>query len=492
MGRVYRILLAAAGLLALAGCTGPSRSGPSAAHLAKLPKLDGHIAYPRLITQAPTPVRSTWAQLQRLLANPLPKPPGKQTAKAHLHFVKTVLQPWLSRRDRALQSMIQTTERSNRHRPEDQLLALLAMAYAYEATVEALSGIEPEAAVRARFTPTAWARWLRDALPRLWKGCAALAAEAPPSLRAWKARCLAKASQYGAGAARPRAPPKLPDVCKGSIEYTDPDAPPPDRSLTAKIAVARFAPYFKDPDIPQPRMQDEDQVRLLRAVGEGLRDRGYALVEPERVEAAQRLVTQRRWRTGGPKCGQAPPLAALLTPNTPHLVLARVRTFCFKSGCYLTVLFDRAGTDDEADLPESVTAKLQGPYDDPAAWVDAARRLDTKKRLSGMVGLPPATVLRVLGHEKSDPWLRTAPTVRAQASALLRCHARGVSALDVTIELNTNGTPTAVRAMPTHVAEGTNGSTLSSCVVEVLKKTAWPCPRDEQPKKVDFRLCLGR
>lgn len=499
-------------------CSTP-RPAPVASAPEALPTLDGRPVYGRALDPTATAYFEL-ARLQRGDVAPLPPPDAGADA------LRQGFAPWLRRRADALRELASMIPALDRRSPDDAVFAAVLYATVAEELRDAVRALPPppglaqDAVIYWRETRDAQvaplARHARDA----WNRCASALPRASTPLQAWAPVCAARSRALEAAIAQADAAPArverpapqrvvIPSECEGPELHAttpDPDAPPPNDRAPREIAV-----LYRD-----ERLQGAERARLLNAVRAWVaRLPGARIVPQAEVDAAAFLHAQRRWRVGGPVCGQPPPIPALLAARHPNLVVASVSTWCAdvdddapdagdRTRCTLSVDFDRAGTDDRGGLPPYRAVDLQGAPSDAASWVNAASRLGDPDAGTAMAGIlggvlgGEAGVFRLLGHADIDPWLRVVPTLEgwgrdAPRRALTACATRtgGVGSYRLGWTISPNGIAQDVTVTP--ITPPTDGSAerVAACVREALSRVAFPCPRAEAPVPVTARLCLG-
>lgn len=502
----------------LLSCSSPQPAARASAPV-DLPTLDGRPVHARALDATAT---AYWelARLQRAdVAPTLPPDAGADT-------LREGFAPWLRRRADALRELAGQIPALDQRSDDDALFAAVLYATVAEELREAVRGLPPPPGL-ASDAVTIWretrdaqvaplARHARDA----WNRCVAVAPRASAPLRAWSSPCAERVRTLDEVIARAAPPPErpappapqrvtLPAECEGpelNNPPPDPDAPPPNDRAPREIAVV----YRDD------RFQGADLARLITVVRAWIaRTPGARLVPQNEVDAATFLHTQRRWRVGGPVCGQSPPIPALLAARHTNLVIASVSTWCAevegdapdagaRESCTLSVDFDRAGTTDRNGLAPYRAVDLAGPPADIASWVSAASRFgdpDAGTAMSGILGAlggQQGNVFRVLGHADIDPWLRVGPTLNAWGEGSPRrvfsaCATRGggVGSYRMAWTISPNGIAQEVTVTP--ITPPTDGSAerVSACVRDVLARVAFPCPRAGAAVPVTARVCLG-
>lgn len=505
-----------AALLSALSCSSP-RLPATAIPAGEAPRFEGRVVHPSPLDAQREAFFASAAAQRADVAPTLPPDAGVDT-------LREGFAPWLRRRADRLRELGAMVPELDQRSPDDALFA--AVIYATVAdelreSVRALPpppGLAPDAANLWRETRNTQVRPLLRHARDAWTRCVTVSPSVSPALRPWSEVCTARVEALEAlvrAEPRPTRPRpervRLPDACEGpelQSPTRDPDAPPPVETAPRSIAVV-----YED-----ARFQGPARARLLAPVRAWIaRMPGARLIAQSDVEAARLLRTQRRWRVGGPVCGQPPPLAALLAERNPNLVLATVETVCYdvehpdsdagpQRACDLTVGFRRAGTDDRTGLPEPRSVAMHGAPDDVDAWARAAGTLGdpdagaSLAALIGGLGVSDGPVLRVLGHADVDPWLRVGPTLYGYGSAGVRealegCVPEGtggVGVYNLAWTVSVEGAAQEVTVTPSVEPRDGSAARVSACVRDVLSRTGFPCPRAGAPAAAHARLCLGR
>lgn len=503
-----------AALLSALSCAAP-RPPATVTPAGEAPHFEGRLVHPSPL-DALREAFFVAAATQRADAAPtLPPDAGVDT-------LREGFAPWLRRRADRLRELGALVPGLDQRSPDDALFAAVIYATVADELREAVRalppppGLDPDAANLWRETRNAQVRPLLRHARDAWTRCVTVSPTASAAVRPWAEVCTARVealeSVIRAEPRRPRPRPEritLPDACEGPEHRsppTDPDAPPPTESAPRTIAVV-----YDD-----SRFQGAALTRFLTPIRAWIaRTPGARLVPQAEVETARFLRTQRRWRAGGPVCGQPPPLPALIAARHPNLVLASVSTWCgevehpsadagAQTICELTVSFRRAGTDDRTGLPAPRSVQAHGPGDDIETWVRAASALgdpDAGPGLSaifGAMGQGEGPVLRVLGHADTDPWLRVGPTLSRAApegasQALERCVTRGggVGVYAASWTISPEGLAQEVSVTASVEPRDGSAARVAACVRDVLSHTGFPCPRSGAAAPAHARLCLG-
>lgn len=497
--------------------TGPAERPP------QLPEVDGQAVLDVPIERAPLPAQRLWSAMQAMRQRPRPSPPASvSTMQDYGAWMRGELAAWLRLRADMLTSAHGDADELLGAAPREQLFASIVLGVMYDEFATQLRSLPPPPGLDGRDALELFRGALLDQTMQLattaheaFENCVAVAPGAPEALRGWADRCRARASsleQYvGREPAEPAAPepprgPEIPAYCQGSEEYADPDADPPDTNVAPEVAVI----YEGD------RITGADRDRFLEAVHRKI----DALVEMPLVPRAdvaraERLHAQRKWTQRGPACGQAPPLPALIAAaRHRHLVLARVMTACGPGAtldarnrpaedCRLAVYFDRAGSDDDENLPPAVSVSLgRYPSATPAEWLAAVEQLgtDTPDGTANIFGVlrSDERVYRVLDHGDDDPWLRVAPTLHEQTvrDRIAACwRASGIASYSLRFTISPAGRVGEVDVEPSNLpedADETAADAAGLCIAEALREAAFPCTRNRRPAQVEARVCVGQ
>jgi len=361
----------------------------------------------------------------------------------------------------------------------------------------------PEGATAYRAALDEKASGLSVQVMPLLKRCVELASVADEARRGWAHECRALAADLEALQARvpppvtlpggraraPRARPAVLADCSGG-EKTDaePDALPPDLTASEEILV-----MYDDAELG-----GADRDKLVAAVTARLaKDLSQPFVKTADRSAAERLVTARKLRAGGPTCGQAPRLTQVLGMTHENLLIARVTTECLtrsKQPCELRVSFKRAGTYEPDGVPaKDYIAEVPQPAS-PRDWIAAASSLsnDKSSHIGDLLGMLRGSVgveLSVRGYGDDDAWLRLGDTLYGATSKELAACVDAAGSFDVSFSIN--GAGKVGKVATTAVTKPPAGSKLEACVQRALAATPFPCTRDGKPAQVEVRLCVA-
>lgn len=285
------------------------------------------------------------------------------------------------------------------------------------------------------------------------------------------------------------APPPVFAQCSGPTDYESPEEPAPNPWAPLTVAVV-------GDDL---RLNADDKAQLIAAVTAQLPTIPDAQMLPAtEAEAAERLYAERRWRADGPVCGQPPPLTALLTEAYPNLILARVVIYCtipaFEANraeqCQVGVVYRHVGSRRSNQLPHLWAVPTDGS---PASLVASVESLDRHRSpvKINIAIVPPSLVTN--GHQRYDPRLRVAATLRWNERRLQACLPPSTTvALDLRWTINPVGLASDVEVIPVENLSGEAGARVQACVTRALEGLAWPCTPSGEPEPVQVRLCMRR
>lgn len=510
-------LVVALAALSVSCAASPARPSPVTGAVGDTPSFEGRAVYPTAFTDAR--LAAIWSEAQQQRADLLPSTQGL-TSTRH----RELLTAWVHRRNEGVTRIDALARALPAPRPpEDRLFTALALALVVDDVRAQLVDVAPPETLRGNADAE---RMWRDALLELtapvarsardaWRQCATAAASAPAAVRPWGAMCAERAESLATVATveprRATGSVSVPPECEGgefAARAPDPEAPPPDETRGREIAVVYESALFEGPE----REVLVDAVHAWFA-----RLPGAHLVARDEVRAAEALHAERRWRAGGPVCGQPPPVAALLAERHPNLVIASVETWCgqfvdgsrvgaapeSRSVCTLAVHARRAGTANRGGLPDDLSADLDAPRGSVVRWTDAVARLREGSALAGLFGglgtSSRHAEFRVLGYADDDPWLRIGTTLygvgeRGDAhDALLGCATRGggVGSYRIAWTISPTGEGSAVQVESITAPTDGSASQVATCVTERLGRVRWPCTRSGAPARVEARLCIG-
>jgi hypothetical protein len=488
MRRAHWILPALAAVVACGGSQPPPPDPPAA----EVARLDGLDLWDGPFAEGDRDVAQTWERVQALLADRPEPPPGGPDGAWIRETWTTWLRAHVVRLEEVGAELAIIAEHGG---PREQVFAAASYGALLESLVVAVSTLptpreleaSPQAAAFYRselahtFAPLA--ADARDA----YLACADGAPEAPVPMQAWGARCEQHARGLDAIAAAAQPPPVIiPSECEGP-PFTDPDAPAPDASRPMEIALVESGERFTG----------AQREQLIAAVQRRLAtDRSLRLVPRAEVRRAEQLVAERRWRAGGPVCGQAPPLPALLAERHANLAIGTITRLCTPQPevrCTLHVTFDRAGTDDQDGAPRPWRAQVEGDPEALATWTRAAGRLEASDTAIGHgSGFGSGgRFFAVAGVDDDDAFLRVGPTLEAARGAIAACYAgAGIASFGATFTVSEAGAVSDVVATPI-TAPSSDIARAQACVGEAIRALSFPCPRGGAAVRVEARVCTG-
>lgn len=472
----------------------PTPAATPATPRAPLPELDapgfaGLPLWDHPIDEAPEPVLRFWGHVDAAVHDRAPRP-GALTREVYAVWIREEFRPWLSERVAGHSHLVREAGamRSELTDPSLRLFVALSLAAATESLLREVGalpvpeGLDTEQRTIFRDALASSLAPLGASLGNYYRACAELSFAHGP-LDAWPARCEDRLAEVARTYAQP--PPRSttsattpgrdawPAAC--AVGPAPPaDAPPPDMSAAREFAV-----------VGAGQLPVEARERVLGRLGAIVASRvdGARLIPVAEVMEAQRLRDARRWSADAAACAQAPPLAALLQPRHPNLVLARVSLSC-RPDCSLWVSFDRAGTDAYAGLPGSFTLPMSGDPDDPASWLDATAHPERAEELAGVIGmLRDERSPRVIPSGELDPLLDVPRTIAAERARFHACVPEGVAVAEVTLTISDTGETSA--ASVSGVDEPTR-----RCLEAALAEVSWRCSRTGRPADVRLRMCV--
>jgi hypothetical protein len=270
------------------------------------------------------------------------------------------------------------------------------------------------------------------------------------------------------------------DVCKGESKTVV--------AGTGKMSIAVV--YLSDFPVTTTPAQ-RNAVGAARARAEQAK-----IVPAKDVEAAKKLVGEKRWAEKSESCGYAPSLVAVLGLKHPNLSTARASVACEGDACELRVDLERHGRG-SAERFVRYTAPLAGPKDKVATIQAAAPKLKAS-------GPPP-----------DAPRAGLAVNELVQGQVYIRSDMDGALEIDRALEANTafaacapkNRKPKDIRgywanwklsargnAMEVMVApfggRDPADETVAACLKKALQATQMACPRDNKVHEVRSAICL--
>lgn len=467
---------------------------------------------------------AVWTEHARILSDRLPSR-GVRDEAEHRQFLADVFVPWVERRRTGLAALrTRVAPWTTAPDPRLRLFSALVLASLETDTVVSVRQLPPpEVIARMATTVVEYRATLDRAIAPnaarardLWGICVATAGEAPWAT-SWIEPCrsrraemelLAAAETQTPDGSRPtrRQPPELPAECTVEETWPHVEAPPPRMGARPVVAVT----HGDDPE--EIRFTPQERDRLLELLTVGVRRwlRGRRVLPRDDVRRAERLRSERRLREGGPVCGQAPPLAAILAERHPHLWLAEVDPICFYTDtppggqlgrqCTLQIGVRRAGSSDRTGLPEGTSLDVpNGESGGAEAWLRAAETLGVARPSSvGLLGMLMGrgggyTRFSVRGASDDDPWLRVGPTLNDAEEALTACLiGNGLATVGVRFAVSPTGDTSEVRIEPRAMDGVSDPDRLSRCVADAIDALALPCTHDGRPAVVEALVCMSR
>lgn len=498
--------------LLFVGCAAPP---PAAAPPPSYPALDGSPVWDEDASTAPAAVLDALDAAQEILADRLSTPPGDLSG--YQAWADGALRAFLERRHAASTTVEEHLGRLPSGDPRVELLAAIVRARLHDDLAMRLSSMpgptippddDPDGRVEAAFREMfeghagPYAAAARDHYARCVER-----APATGVLAGWARRCASASESLEPLARRapPAPPPAPPPECRGEPStppWPPPPEPPPDESTPPVLAVL----------YPDAAFEGRDRERLLDAARRRLgRLLGVRVLSAGDMRRAEALHAERRITPGAPACGQAPPLSAILATEHRNVVLATLATECGEQldeaadgatmasdstpVCWLHVGLRRAGTDDRTGLP--MLGEVSVPRDGARveAWLaalDLLRPGGTDGAVLAMLGSASPRSFALHEVDDDDPWLRVGPTLDARRAELSGCLRGGDPAsARLRFTVDERGAPRDVRAeLVTAPAAGADA--LRACLEDVVRATAWPCPRSGAAERVEVLVCLSR
>ena len=236
---------------------------------------------------------------------------------------------------------------------------------------------------------------------------------------------------------------------------------------------------------------------MRNAVAASLTKAEKAKIVPAKdVEAAKKLVDEKKWNDKSDACGQAPSLVAVLGQRHPNLETATASVGCTGDTCELYVDLERHGAR-SADRWVRYVAPLTGPKDQLKTIQAAGFKLVAK-------GTPPdapktglaAAALEVgvvTVRSSTDGALESDRILEANA-ALAACGIKGRKKHDVRgywaeYKLSAKGNPfqTMVKAF---AGRDPADDKAAECLKKAIEATQLRCPRDGKVTEVKTAICL--
>lgn len=280
--------------------------------------------------------------------------------------------------------------------------------------------------------------------------------------------------------AAPASADSIFDVCKGE-------------SKTAVAGTGRRSiaiVYLNDfPVKTTPQMRNAVAAPIARA-------EKAKIVPAKDVEAAKRLVDEKKWSERSEACGQAPSLVAVLGQRHPNLGTGTATIGCEGDVCELRVDLERHGAR-SADRWVRYAAPLAGPKDQVRTIQAAAKKLVAK-------GPPPDAPRAGLAVAELEPGV---VTVRSDTDGALEsdrifesnpafaaCGIKGRKKHDIRgywaeYKVSAKGNPFQVMVKAFAGRDPADGKA-STCLKKAIEATQLRCPRDGKVVAVKTAICL--
>ena len=269
------------------------------------------------------------------------------------------------------------------------------------------------------------------------------------------------------------------DVCKGESKTVV--------AGTGKLSIAVvYASDFPITTTPQQR----------NAVGERLALAEKAIIVPAKdVEAAKKLVGEKKWSDKSDVCGYAPSLVAVLGLRHPNLSTAHASVACDKD-CVLRIDLERHGRP-TAERFVRYEATLAGPKDKVETIMAAAAKLkavgappDAPKAGLAVAELPEGVVTT---RSNIDGALELDRAMEGDA-AFAACAPKNRKPHDIRgywadWKLSARGTAMDVQVHPFGGADPADEQA-ASCLRKALQAMQLACPRDAKVTDVRTAICL--
>ncbi len=221
------------------------------------------------------------------------------------------------------------------------------------------------------------------------------------------------------------------------------------------------------------------------------------IVPAKDVEAAKKLVDDKKWNDKSDACGQAPSLVAVLGQNHPNLSTATATISCDdKSACVLNVDLERHGRR-SAERWVRYSVALPAGKPTVASIQTAAAKLvakgvppDAPSSGLAVAELPPGIVTvrsDVDGSLESDRIMEGNP-------AFASCAPKGRKSHDIRgyyaeWKLSAKGNPYQAMVKPFGGRDPAD-ETAAECLKKALEATQLRCPRDGKTVTVKTAICL--
>jgi len=270
------------------------------------------------------------------------------------------------------------------------------------------------------------------------------------------------------------------DVCKAESK--------PAVAGTGKLSIAVVYPSdFPVTTTPQMR----------NAVGERIARAEKAKIVPAKdVEAAKKLVGEKKWSDKSDVCGYAPSLVAVLGLKHKNLSTAHAQVACTGDRCELIIDLERHGRP-TAERWVRYVAPLVGPKDQLQTIQAAAPKLVAK-------GAPPDAPTAGLAVKELaagsvyvrsdiDGALELDRTMEA-SPAFAACGPKGRKAHDIRgyyaeWKLSARGNPMQVMVKP-FAGRDPADDKAAECLRKAMEATQLACPRDGKVAAVKTAICL--
>ena len=270
------------------------------------------------------------------------------------------------------------------------------------------------------------------------------------------------------------------DICKGESKTSVAG------TGTPTIAVVYLSDF---PVTTTPAMRNAVGASIARA-------EKAKIVPAKDVEAAKKLVDEKKWADTSDACGQAPSLVAVLGQKHKNLSTATARVVCTGEACTLRVDLERHGRG-SADRWVSYTAPLVGPADK----VMTIQKAGAKLALAGVPADAPRTGLTVAElppgvvtvRSDADGALESDRILEASA-ALAACAPKGRKPHDIRgylaeYKLSAKGNPFQVMVKP-FAGRDPADAKAAACLEKALAATQLRCPREATVLTVKTAICL--
>jgi hypothetical protein len=270
------------------------------------------------------------------------------------------------------------------------------------------------------------------------------------------------------------------EVCKGESKGVV--------AGTGKPSIAMV--YLNDfPVTTTPQMRNAVAATIAKA-------EKAKIVPAKDVEAAKKLVDEKKWADKSEACGQAPSLIATLGLKHPNLSTATASVACEGETCTLHVDLERHGRS-SAERWVRYSAPLNGPKDKVATIQAAGPKLvakgpppDAPKAGLAVAELAPGVVTvrsDADGSLESDRIMESNPAFAACAPKNRKAHdVRGYWA---EWKLSAKGNPFQVMVKP-FAGRDPADATAADCLKKALEATQLRCPRDGKVADVKTAICL--